>query len=72
MNYQKNIAKLEIQNNILRKEIHTSQFERIKLLKKTNELKNQHDQLKWEGEKVKIAKKSSVMLYLRRDQTFEH
>ena len=44
---------------MLRKEIHNSQFERIKLLKKTNEAKNSFDQLQWEGEKTKQQSKGT-------------
>jgi len=44
---QRHIAKLEIKNNLLRKEIHNSQFERIKLLKQYNEIKNKIDEVKW-------------------------
>lgn len=60
--HQKSISKLEIQNNLLRKEIHNSQFERIKLLKKVNEISNQCDQVKWEKEKVRIDTKSKLMI----------
>lgn len=59
LSFQKTIAKLEIQNNLLRKEIHNSQFERIKLLKKTNEAKNSFDQLQWEGEKTRQQSKGT-------------
>lgn len=44
---QRYIAKLEIKNNLLRKEIHNSQFERIKLLKQVNEIKNKIDEVTW-------------------------
>jgi FtsZ-binding cell division protein ZapB len=55
-----NISKLEIQNNLLRKEIHNAQFERIKLLKRTNEVKNSCHQLVWEGAKDKVDAKSRL------------
>jgi hypothetical protein len=43
----------------MRKEIHNSQFDRIKLLKRTNELKKKLDQLRWEGERKKNDFKSN-------------
>jgi hypothetical protein len=52
---QRYIAKLEIKNNLLRKEIHNSQFERIKLLKQVNEIKNKIDEVTWFAESTRKA-----------------
>lgn len=52
---QRYIAKLEIKNNLLRKEIHNSQFERIKLLKQVNEIKNKIDEVTWFAESMRKA-----------------
>lgn len=67
--YQKNIAKLEIQNNIHRQDIHNSQFERINLLKRTNEIKNKIDEINWEGQKYQIEKKSNIVHKHRSDSS---
>lgn len=50
---KKLIAQLEIENNLLRGEIHSSQYERIKLLKNSNELKNKIDEINWRKERGK-------------------
>ena len=44
---KKTIAQLEVENNLLRGEIHNSQYERIKLLKNSNELKNKIEEVHW-------------------------
>lgn len=57
------MAKLEIQNNLLRDEILSSQNERIKLLKESNELKNKIEEEKWKYERGDKRKVKSIALF---------
>lgn len=54
MNNQKKIAQLEIQNNILRKEIHNTQYDRVRLLKRSTDMKNLLEEMEWERENTRI------------------
>lgn len=59
---KKLIAQLEVENNLLRGEIHSSQIERIKLLQNSNRLKNKIEELQTQKERGEVTVRTSKWL----------
>ena len=69
---QKIIAQLEIENNLFRRDIHNSQFDRIKLLKEMNNLVQKNEDIHFSLKSKTKVSNSSVLVNRKKTTDPKH